>query len=93
MDVIAERALLFGARGRREPGFLAMQRDQRMGILDRGAIGKKGCWQVHHVPGPLLGISAYAAGPHRPVPNRNERVGKVNRKAPPDNPSPPLAPL
>src|SRR3546814_14006713 len=62
MDVIAERAILLGARGGREPGFLAMQRDQRMGILDRGAIGKIGGWQVHRVPGPLLRTSSYPAG-------------------------------
>src|SRR3546814_10068574 len=61
MDVIAERAILLGARGGREPGFLAMQRDQRMGILDRGAIGKIGGWQVHRVPGPLLRTSSYPA--------------------------------
>ena len=45
--MIAKRAILLGARGGRETGFLAMQGDQRMGILDRGTIGKKGGWQVH----------------------------------------------
>jgi hypothetical protein len=47
MEMVAEDAIVLGARGGREAGFLAMQADQRMGVLDRGAIGKKGGWQVH----------------------------------------------
>src|SRR3546814_18396997 len=80
MDVIAERAILFGARGGREPRLFAVKGDQRMGILDRRAIGKIGCWQVHRVPGPLIWTFLLSRRPHRAVSSRDERVSKVNRK-------------
>jgi hypothetical protein len=83
MKVIAERAILFGARSGREPGFLTVERDERVRVLDRGAIGKKGGWQVHRFPGPFRRTSSYAPAPHRPVSSRDERAGKVNAPAPP----------
>src|SRR3546814_17028179 len=51
MDMVAEHAILLGARRRGEAGLLAMIADQRLGIVDRGAVGQNGCWQFHDVPG------------------------------------------
>ena len=50
MDVVAQHAILFGARGGGESRFFAMHADQRMGIVDRSAIGQKWCRQMHGVP-------------------------------------------
>src|SRR3546814_3059757 len=47
VDVVAKRAILLGARRGGEAGLLAMVADQRLCIVDRGAVGKKGCWQLH----------------------------------------------
>src|SRR3546814_15024479 len=78
--VIAEREKLLGARGSRKPRLVDVKGDQRMGILDRGAISKIGCWQVHRVPGPLIWTFLLSRRPHRAVSSRDERVSKVNRK-------------
>ena len=88
MDVVAQHAILLGARSGGATRLYAMHADQRMGIFDRCAIGQKWCRQMHGVPVRCLGTVLLKRTPHRAVPNRDEDLGKVNRTRKFINPKP-----
>jgi hypothetical protein len=52
MKMIAQHAILLGARSGGKARFLAMFDDHVIGIIDRRAIGQIRRWQLHRIPGP-----------------------------------------
>src|SRR3546814_18332135 len=50
MDMVAEHAILLGARRRGEAGLLAMSAAKSRGTVYRCPVGNKGCWRLHDVP-------------------------------------------
>ena len=50
VDVIAERAILLGTGGSREPGLVTVLADLAVGIVDRTAVRQKWRWQLKGVP-------------------------------------------
>jgi hypothetical protein len=59
---------LLGARGGGKSRLFAMHENERMGILDCGAIGQKWCRQMHGVPVFALEPSPYPAPLTAPFP-------------------------
>src|SRR3546814_18679669 len=77
VDVVAKRAILLGARRGGEAGLLAIVAAQRLCIVDRGAVGKKGCWQPHDVPDRLNEHPSYPARTSTAFPrSEHSRRGK-----------------